>query len=173
MSAKKKSGSGKRVAKRVEAAEGKRSAPPQGPPREAEKPRIAPRIQEQDSGLGVLKAIGIGIIVLIVGAGVLSRVMGGRGGSGSDRSSGETGGAAREEEVAGGDKLPGERCNASRECRGRSVCYSYRGEARRCYATCSAEDSCDPGYRCFSAAEQTGRRKTRVISICVVDEGDG
>jgi hypothetical protein len=151
MATKKKGDSGKRAAKRVEAGEAEaRTAAPRERREEPEPPRVAPRIQEQDSGLGVLKAVGIGIIVLILGAGVLSRMVGG-------------------ESEGRGDKLPGEKCDATEECARGSICYAYKGEARRCFKTCSADEPCQPGSRCASAAEQTGRRKTRVRSVCIRD----
>ncbi|HUT76275.1 MAG TPA: hypothetical protein VM285_01220 [Polyangia bacterium] len=152
MATKKKGDSGKRTAKRVEAeAQGGRSATPKETRDEPEAPRIAARIQEKDSGLGVLKALGIGVIVLILGAGVLSRMVGG-------------------ETESRGDKLPGEKCDSTQECARGSICYTYKGEAHRCFTVCSADEPCDPGYRCVSAAEQTGRRKTKVRSVCVGDD---
>jgi hypothetical protein len=151
MATKRKGDSGKRGAKRVEP-DRPEGAPARKEPRdEPAAPRIAPRIQEQDSGLGVLKAVGIGIIVLILGAGVLSRMVGG-------------------EVDSRGDKLPGEKCDSTPECARGSICYAYQGGIHRCFTACSADEPCDPGYRCVSAAEQTGRRRTKVRSVCIGDE---
>jgi hypothetical protein len=151
MATKKKAGSGKRIVKRVETQTTEATSAQKEAQEESEAPRIAPRIQEKDSGLGVLKGVGIGIIVLILGAGVLSRLMGG-------------------DVETRGEKLAGEKCGSTQECARGSICYAYKGEASRCFRTCSATEPCDPGFHCTSAAERAGRRKTRVRSVCVGDE---
>ena len=151
MATKKKSDSGKRIAKRV--------SPEESNPRKDDKPAasqaeektgVPERIQEKDSGFGTIKVI-VGVIVaLIIGAGVFARY------TGSD-------------EIARGDLLPGEQCDDTQDCSKGNICYAYKGGARRCYTPCTPKESnCDVGYTCTSSATM-GKKKTRLRSICVED----
>ena len=113
--------------------------------------RVTDRIQEKDSGLNVLKYVGIGIIVAILGAGALSRLMG-------------------TDDAERGDGQPGERCEATQECARGSRCFAYKEDAARCWVTCDRDKVCDPGYTCVSAAEGSGRKGTKIRAVCVSDD---
>lgn len=153
MAKKKKSESGKRIAKRVSEEAPTPKAQETSAPREPEPKAssVTDRIQEKDSGFGTIKVIVGVIVVLIIGAGLLGRYTG-------------------SEDLARGDLLPGERCESTQECAKGTICYSYKGEAKRCYHKCSLEDStCEPGFTCTSSSYTAGRKKTKVRSICVED----
>lgn len=141
--------SGKRIARRVgpgeEIARPKREAAPK---EEEDKPRIPERIQEKDAGFGVIKVVVGAIVVLILAAGVLSRMVGG-------------------EESARGDKIAGELCESTQECAPGSICFAYRDDRRRCLETCPKGETCETGYTCVSSAERAGRKSTRVRAVCV------
>ncbi|MFO8073639.1 MAG: hypothetical protein R6V85_17400 [Polyangia bacterium] len=153
--ARQRKGSGKRAARRVsrdESAPGKaEKKSQQSTPEDPDKPKISERPKETDSGFGVLKGVAIALIVLILGAGVVSRFIGG-------------------DDATRGDKLPGELCDETIECESGSICYSYKKNEKRCWKTCGADESCEPGYTCVSSAEQAGRKSTRVRAVCIEDD---
>ncbi len=149
MAKKKKGTSGKRTAKRVDPQEQLQKKQPSGKlPVEPEKPRMPERIREKDAGFGVIKIVVGVLVVLILGSGVLLKLVGG---SDTDR----------------GNKLQGELCQSTKECSRGSICYSLKDEKKRCLATCPKGKVCEPGYTCTSAAESSGRRSTRVRAVCV------
>jgi hypothetical protein len=145
-----KTKSGKRVARRV--GEGEEIRPKQtqkaAPVEEEEKPRIPERIQEKDAGFGVIKVVVGVIVVLILGAGVLSRMIG-------------------DDESVRGDKVQGELCESTQECAKGSICFSYGDDKRRCRVTCSKDKTCEAGFSCVSSAERSGRKSTRVRAVCI------
>jgi hypothetical protein len=151
MGSKKKRGkSGQRIARRVapgEETKPKKKREEAAPVQEA-KPRITERIQEKDAGFGVIKVVIGVIVVLIIGAGVLSRLVG-------------------SEESTRGDKVPGDLCKSTQECASGSICFAYESEKRRCRVTCSENKVCEPGSTCVSAAERAGRKSTRVRAVCI------
>ncbi len=118
---------------------------------EKEKPRMPERLKEKDSGLGVLKGVGILIIALILVSTVLFNRAGGR-------------------DALRGDKLPGESCEKTEECQKGAVCYSYQGAKHRCMTSCSKKKPCDPGYTCVTQASQKRRKGIRVTDVCVEDD---
>lgn len=143
--------SGKRVARRIGPGEEIKRPKREAAPKEVEeKPRITERIQEKDAGFGVIKVVVGVIVVLILAAGVFSRMFGG-------------------EESARGDKIAGELCESTQECASGSICFAYGGDKRRCLETCPKGEACEPGYTCVSSAEQAGRKSTRVRAVCVED----
>jgi hypothetical protein len=144
---KNRGGSGKIIAKREEQAveaPKKAAAPP------AEKPRMPERIQEKDAGFGAIKIVAGVVIALIVGVGILTRITGGEG---ADRGS------------SGQD----ERCQNTQECKAGYVCQAHRNDVERCLKLCEVKNpqSCEPGYQCSPAAKQAGRKKMRLIDVCV------
>lgn len=150
-SKKKKGSSGKRVSRRVGPRDATAPKPAAAPKKEEEdKPRIPERMQEKDAGFGVIKVVIGVIVVLILAAGILSRLVG-------------------SEESVRGDKLPGELCESTQECESGSVCFAYADDKRRCLTTCPKGKKCEPGFTCVSAAESAGRKSTRVRAICVED----
>jgi len=149
MGKKKKNESGKRIVKRVDEAQTSKSKPPAAETKsESFTPPIRERPREGDSGLGVLKVVGIVMISLIVGSVVLTKLLG-------------------TEDQGRGDKLPGELCESTTECASGSICYNYKDSKRRCHVTCSQDKGCEPGYTCTSSAQRSGRRSTRVRAVCV------
>jgi hypothetical protein len=153
MATRKKGESGKRVARRVspEAPTPKEAKKTADPDPEPEKSRIPERIQEKDSGFGVIKIVVGVVVVLIIGVSVLSQYSGGAEGN-------------------RGDRLQGESCDSTQECRQGSICFPYKDGPRRCYATCNQADStCEPGLTCVSTSTSMGRKKTHIRSICVDD----
>ena len=151
MAKKKKGASGKRTAKRVNPNE--ESPPKQSAIKEStetEKPRMPERIREKDAGFGLIKIVVGVLIVLILGSGLLIKLVGGG-------------------EADRGNKTQGELCKTTKECARGSVCYSYKGERKRCMVTCPKGKMCDPGFTCVSAAERSGRKSTRVRAVCVED----
>jgi hypothetical protein len=154
-SKKKQSTSGKRSGRRVGArhvAEKKQAQAEQKASQEPEsKPRITERIQEKDAGFGVLKWILGTLIVLILVAGALSRIIG-------------------EEQDSRGDKLPGEQCDLTEECRAGSICAAHQSEERRCLTRCQPDaNECDPGYTCTSITTRKTRKGVRVKTVCIKD----
>lgn len=117
---------------------------------EPEKAKVPERIREKDSGFGVLKVVGAVIAILIVGSMVLYNRAGGR-------------------ETLRGDKMHGEQCQETQECKSGMLCYSYKGVKKRCMTTCGKDKMCDPGYKCVTAAKQKGRKGFRLTDICVED----
>jgi hypothetical protein len=115
-----------------------------------EKVKMPERVREKDSGFGVLKVVGAVIAVLIVGSMVLYNRAGGR-------------------ETMRGDKMHGEQCQETQECKSGTICYSYKGARKRCMTTCRKDKKCDPGYNCVTAAKQKGRKGYRLTDICVED----
>lgn len=152
MSKKTKTGGKKRIIRHEagEAGGGGGEAKPAAP--ESDEPRIAPRIKEKDGGFAVLKGVAIGIMALIVVSMVLFNRAGGQ-------------------DTVRGDKLPGEQCENTVDCKKGTICYSYQGERRRCMTVCEKDRRCDPGYKCVSAADQRRRKGIRVTDICVPDDG--
>jgi hypothetical protein len=150
MGSKKKRGkSGKKVARRVGPGDEPKPKPKEAAPEPEEaKPRITERIREKDAGFGVIKAVVGVIVVLILGAGVLSRLVG-------------------SDESTRGDKIAGELCDSTQECQSGSICFSYGGDKKRCLITCPKGKDCEPGYTCVSSAERAGRKSTRVRAVCV------
>jgi hypothetical protein len=147
-----KTKSGKRVVRRVTGAEEPQPKKKQkaAPVEEEPKPRITERIQEKDAGFGVIKTVIGAIVVLILAAGVFSRMFG-------------------DEESLRGEKTPGEVCESTQECAKGSICFAYGEERKRCLVTCPKGKDCDPGYSCVSATERSGRKSTRVRAVCVKD----
>jgi hypothetical protein len=146
---KNRGGSGKIIAKREQPVveEPKKAAPAAAAPA---KPRMPERIQEKDAGFGAIKVVAGIIVALIVGVMVLTRFSGGdaaeRGDSGQD-----------------------ERCQNTQECKAGYVCQAHRNDAERCLKLCEVKNpqSCDPGYQCEPAAKQAGRKKMRLIDVCI------
>jgi hypothetical protein len=149
MGKKKRGKSGKKIARRVGPGDEPKQREAAPEPEEA-KPRIPERIREQDSGFGVIKVVVGVIVVLILGAGVLSRLVG-------------------NEESSRGDKIAGELCGSTQECQSGSICFSYGDDKKRCLVTCPKGKTCEPGYSCVSSAERAGRKSTRVRAVCVED----
>jgi hypothetical protein len=145
-----KGASGKRVVRRVGPDEEPRAKQQETPSEAEDKPRVPERIHEADSGFGAIKIVVGVIVVLILAAGVFSRLFG-------------------NDNETRGDKLPGEACESTQDCKSGSVCFAYGTDRRRCLATCAGDDACDPGHTCVSTAERAGRKSTRVRRICVED----
>jgi len=158
MGSKKKRGtSGKRGGRRVSGREKPKQQKQQeqvvkaAAPAPEAKPRITERIQEKDAGFGLLKGILGALVVLILLAGALSRIIG-------------------EEQDERGDKLPGELCELTEECRTGSICESHQDDERRCFARCDPDaNDCDPGYTCTSLAARKTRKGVRVKTVCIKD----
>lgn len=151
MARKKKGGySGKKAVRRVDPRAEKRIEPRKQEVPEPEKPRIAERIREKDAGFGVIKVAAGVLVVLILGSGVLLKLLGG-------------------DEAVRGDKIAGETCESTQECERGNICYSYREDAKRCMKTCPNDKDCPAGHTCTSAAERSGRKSTRVRAVCVED----
>ncbi|MCP4604308.1 MAG: hypothetical protein GY847_27940 [Proteobacteria bacterium] len=149
MGKKKKGTSGKRVVMRIDPQASKKTKKQQQRPNpEPEKTRIPERIQEKDSGFGVIKVAAGVIIALIVASMILFNQAGGQ-------------------ESIRGDKLPGESCQETSECAAGSICYSYKGSKKRCMTRCSPKNECNPGYTCISATQQKRRKGLRLTDICV------
>ena len=156
-SKKKQSTSGKRSGRRVGArhavekkqAQVVKKAQPEPEP----KARVTERIQEKDAGFGLLKGILGTLVVLILAAGALSRIIG-------------------EDRDERGDKLPGEQCELTEECRSGSICLAHQDEERRCLMRCDPEaNDCDPGYTCTSVTARKTRKGVRVRTVCIKDAG--
>lgn len=98
-------------------------------------------------GFGVIKIIIGVVLLLIVGSGLLMKLVGGK-------------------DAGRGNSLPGERCGATSECRHGAICYAYK-DIKRCMAVCGKHTECEPGYTCISAAERVGKRSTRMRNVCV------
>ncbi len=148
MAPKRKNQSGKRIAKRADPSDRRKpAAKPKISAPESSGGGIRERPQEKDSGFGVLKVVGGGIVVLIIVSVILVKGLG-------------------QEVSSRGDKMPGELCESTNECERGSICYDYKGEKKRCYVTCSTEKGCEPGYTCTSST--SGRRKSaRLRAVCV------
>lgn len=110
---------------------------------------LSARPKEDNPGFGVLKAVGAVIAVLIVGSAILFNRAGGR-------------------EALRGDKVAGEECDETVECKKGSVCFSYKGDRHRCMETCSSKHPCESGNTCISAASSK-RKGIRVTEVCVKD----
>ena len=95
-----------------------------------------------------MKTVGIIISLLIVGSVVLYNRAGG------NRS-------------LRGDKMPGELCVETQECRAGTICYSYKGDKRRCMTSCYGTKQCPPGYTCVASTTQKKRKGFRVTDVCV------
>jgi len=145
--------SGKRVMRRV--VEGEEAAPKKAQAAAAkdedeDKPRVSERIQEKDSGFGVIKVVVGVIVVLILAAGVFSRMFG-------------------NQDAVRGDKTQGDICESTPDCKSGLICYAYGGGKHRCLADCRGDERCEPGFTCVSMVERAGRKSTRLRAICVED----
>ncbi len=151
VSKKKKSDSGKRIARREE-----------NKPRTEKKERAAAvpveeksgmpqRIQETDAGFGAIKIV-VGVFVaLMIGALILTRLSG-------------------HDEDSRGDKVAGEQCALTKECKKGYRCAQYGDDPRICMKGCFGDDSaCDPGYTCTSTSHGASRKKIKIQPVCVED----
>ncbi len=151
VSKKKKSDSGKRIARREDnKPKPKIKEQATAVPVEA-KPGMPQRIQEKDAGFGTIKiAVGV-FVVLMIGALILTRLSG-------------------QDEDIRGDKVHGEQCALTKECKKGYRCVQYGDDLRKCMKSCFDGDSlCDPGYTCTSTSQGTGRKNIKVQPVCVED----
>jgi len=149
---KKKGGSGQRISRKQDPIKKDKPKIKETNAPIMEKPRVSERVHETDSGFGVIKAVVIGIVILILAATVLSRL------SGTNN-------------LSRGDKGQDESCQGTTECSKGLVCHPFQGNAKTCMQLCSpGKKECDIGYKCISDA-RVGRKKTRIRTICTKDVG--
>lgn len=146
---KSRGGSGKIIAKREAPAivAPKKAAPAAEP---AEKSRVPERIKEKDAGFGAVKIVAGIIIALIVGVSILGRLFGG-------------------DDAGRGNAVQDELCGNTQECKAGYICQAYGSDAERCLKDCDLKNpqSCEPGHQCVSLAKQAGRKKMRLVDVCV------
>ena len=127
------------------------SEKPKAPKEPEPKPKseLPKRINEKDSGFGVIKVVVGAIIVLILGSTAVSRIVG-------------------RQESQRGHKTVGERCENTKECRSGTICYAYKEKRKHCMETCY-NSKCKEGYTCVGAASQKRRKGIRITDVCVQD----
>lgn len=151
VSRKKKSDSGKRIARREDnKPKPKKKEQSTAVPVE-EKSGMPQRIQEKDAGFGTIKIV-VGVFVaLMIGALILTRLSG-------------------HDEDSRGDKVQGEQCALTKECKKGYRCVQHGDDLRKCMKSCFDDESiCDPGYTCTSTSQGASRKKIKVQPVCVED----
>ena len=151
VSKKKKSGSGKRIARREENKPKPEKREQAAAVPVEKKPGMPQRIQETDAGFGAIKIV-VGVFVaLMIGALILTRLSG-------------------HDEDSRGDKTQGEQCALTKECKKGYRCAQYGDDPRICMKGCFSDDSaCDPGYTCTSTSYGASRKKIKIQPVCVED----
>jgi hypothetical protein len=145
---KNKGGSGKIIAKREAPAI---VAPKKAAPAEpAEKSRVPERIHEKDAGFGAVKVVAGIIIALIVGVSILGRFFGGN-------------------DEGRGSAVQDELCGNTEECKAGYICQAYGSDPDRCLRVCELKNSqsCGMDHQCVPLAKQAGRKKMRLVDVCV------
>ncbi|MCU0662467.1 MAG: hypothetical protein MUC50_09105 [Myxococcota bacterium] len=111
--------------------------------------KVRASVREKNEGFKVIKIVLGVIILLIIGTSVATKLSGAKG-------------------SVRGDKLQGEKCEATVECAPGHICYAYQSDRARCMATCSPDKPCQPEYTCKSSLDQKVRKGVTMHNVCVL-----